>query len=63
MMQLDQDKELLDVFHLMDKDEKEFFLESAKIHTKGRTLRRPTLRLLSGGLPTKQAGTLGRSFA
>jgi hypothetical protein len=62
-MQIDQDKELLSAFHLMDKDEREFFLESAKIHTQGRTLRRPNLRLLSGGLPSQKTGALGRSFA
>lgn len=61
-MQDEQDRELLNAFHLMDKDEREFFLETAKVHTEGRTLRRPNLRLLSGGLPPQQAGALGRSF-
>jgi hypothetical protein len=62
-MQEEQDRKLLNAFHLMDKDEREFFLESAKIHTQGRTLRRPNLRLLPGGLTSQQAGALGRSFA
>lgn len=50
-----QDQELLDAFRLMDKDEREFFLEMAQTHTDGRK-RRPELTLINCGAALASAG-------
>lgn len=49
-MQNQQDQALLEAFHLMDAEERDFFLESAQVHTAGRVAKKPTLKLIRGGL-------------
>lgn len=43
-----QDHALLQAFHMMDRDEREFFLEIALTHTAGRSMK-PSLQLIHGG--------------
>jgi hypothetical protein len=47
-MQKQQDDELLAVFHLMDGEEREFYLELGRMQTTGRSKKKPELRLIHG---------------
>lgn len=60
-MQAQQDQELLERFHLMDADEREFQLEVFRLSTEGRQPKSPpSLTLILGGVSA--SGTLGRNF-
>jgi hypothetical protein len=48
-MRTREDEELLSRFHLMTKDEREFYLLSFRVCTTGREKKKPELRLLLGG--------------
>lgn len=44
-----QDEQLLAAFHLMDAEERQFLLDSARVVTAGRVAIKPRLTLVSGG--------------
>lgn len=45
-MQKQQDDALLAAFHLMDDEERSFYLEAFQLHTAGRTSKKPSLTLV-----------------
>jgi hypothetical protein len=58
-MKNQQDEALLKVFHLMDAEEREFFLESAQNYTAGRVAKqKPVLRLIRSGTSAPPSGAL-----
>lgn len=60
-MQKKQDEALLAAFHLMDRDERAFFLATAQNHTKNRQAKpAPQLRLVAGGASAATESELRR---
>lgn len=59
-MQQQQDEQMLRFFHLMDAEERDFYLEVFKLRTEGRISKTPTLTLIRGGSLT--GGAPSRNF-
>lgn len=60
-MQKQQDNQLLAAFHLMNPEERDFFLDIALTQTEGRS-GRPVLRLVPSQSSLLPGGALGRSL-